>query len=178
MLSGPGNTRPQYQHYSGHSQHPPAWMSMMNTLNVLSGSFKERHLTLVWAGPGAELWQLPMVEQVPCPWHWSPLLWWTLSMKLSTRNWENVPRKTSYSDYVELTGTVPLIMTAFLSRSTSDLVCRYLAAMTMSEWNMHSLHSYGYWSMEQGDWRPRQGRGANILQSELNLDNIITSCSE
>ena len=71
-------------------------------------------------------------------------------------------------------------MTAFLSRSTSDLVlvCRYLAAMTMSELNMHSLHSYGYWSMEQRDWRPRQGRGANILQSELNLDNIITSCSE
>ena len=87
MLSGPGNTRPQYQHYSGHSQHPPAWMSMMNTLNVLSGSFKERHLTLVWAGPGAELWQLPMVEQVPCPvaGHWSPLLWWTLSMKISIR---------------------------------------------------------------------------------------------
>ena len=47
--------------------------------------------------------------------------------------------------------------------------------MTMSEWNMHSLHSYGYWSMEQGDWRPRQGRGANILQSELNLDNIINN---
>ena len=81
---------------------------------------------------------------------------------------------------IGLTGTVPLIMTAFLSRSTSELVlvCRYLAAMSMSEWNMHSLHSYGYWSMEQRDWRPRQGRGANILQSELNLDNIITSCSE
>ena len=79
---------------------------------------------------------------------------------------------------IVLTATVPLILTAFLSWSTSDLVCRYLAAMTMSEWNMHSLHSYGYWSMEQGDWRPRQGRGANILQSELNLDNIITSCSE
>ena len=201
MLSGPGNTRPQYQHYSGHSQHPPAWMSMMNTLNVLSGSFKERHLTLVWAGPGAELWQLPMVEQVPCPvaGHWSPLLWWTLSEdihkklgKCSQKDkfhrlamhywlmmWCDGPLCIwSDENEVVLTGTVPLIMTAFLSWSTIGLVCRYLAAMTMSEWNMHSLHSYGYWSMEQGDWRPRQGRGANILQSELNLDNIITSCSE
>ena len=98
MLSGPGNTRPQYQHYSGHSHHPPAWMSMMNTLNVLSGRFIQRHLTLVWSG--AELWQLPMVEQVPCHWHTGTghqachKRSIHLKLKISTRKWENGPRKT------------------------------------------------------------------------------------
>lgn len=105
MLSGPGNTRPQYQHYSGHSHHPPAWMSMMNTLNVLSGSFKQRHLTLVWARARAVTTANGGAGPLSLAhWHWSPILWWTLSedhkrsihlkLKISTRKWENGPRKT------------------------------------------------------------------------------------